>query len=173
MTAIEQPGATPDGGDARLPNLHEALRSGGIHYGISGGSKGTVFQAMVDTLPLPPDVDKAFLLKVLLAREELASTGVGDGVAIPHVRNPALLQIPQSMVALCFLEHPVDFGSLDGKPVICLFPVISNSVRSHLHLLSRIAYCLRDQAFKSAVTRKDVAEVILREAQRVESNLKR
>jgi len=167
------PHSTLDPGtEAKLPNLSEALKAGGVHYGISGGSKGTVFQSMIDALKLPEDVDKAFLLKVLLAREELASTGVGDGIAIPHVRNPALLQIPESMVALCFLEHPVDFAALDSKPVICLFPVISNSVRSHLHLLSRIAYCLRDKQFKQTVLQCSPADVIIREAERVETNIK-
>lgn len=158
-------------GDAKLPSLAEAMRTGGVYHHIPGGSKGTVLQAMIETLKLPADVDRGFLLKVLLAREELTSTGVGDGIAIPHVRNPALLQIPHAMVAVCFLEHAVDFGALDGKPVFCLLPVISNTVRSHLHLLSRIAYVLRDETFKNVMARQGTAADILREVERIESSL--
>ena len=78
------PHSTLDPGtEAKLPNLSEALKAGGVHYGISGGSKGTVFQSMIDALKLPEDVDKAFLLKVLLAREELASTGVATASPSP------------------------------------------------------------------------------------------
>ena len=68
----------------------------------------------------------------------LRSTGIGDGIAIPHVRNPIVLHVPRPMITLCFLEKPVDFGALDGKPVHALFSLISPTVRAHLHLLSRL-----------------------------------
>jgi mannitol/fructose-specific phosphotransferase system IIA component (Ntr-type) len=89
-------------------------------------------------------VDREFLYKVLLARESLGSTGIGDGIAIPHVRNPIVLHLSRPIVTLCFLERPVDFGALDGQPVNTLFTLISPTVRAHLHLLSRLAFTLRD-----------------------------
>ena len=106
---------------------------------------------MVDTLDLPADVDRAFLYQVLLAREALGSTGVGDGIAIPHVRNPIVLHLSRPTVTLCFLEHPVDFGALDGQPVSALFTLVSPTVRAHLHLLSRLAFALREPRFLAAV----------------------
>ena len=68
-------------------------------------------------MKLPDDVDREFLYQVLLAREALGSTGIGDGIAIPHVRNPIVLHLSRPTVTLCFLEQPVDFGALDGQPV--------------------------------------------------------
>src|SRR5438034_985186 len=62
-------------------------------------------------------------------REALQSTGVGDGIAIPHVRNPIVLHVSRPMITLCFLERPIDFGALDGKPVHVLFSLISPTVR--------------------------------------------
>jgi mannitol/fructose-specific phosphotransferase system IIA component (Ntr-type) len=73
----------------------------------------------------------------------LQSTGVGDGIALPHVRNPAVLELATPMVCLCFLEAPVEFNALDGKPVNTLFVPLSPDVRIHLHLLSRISFALR------------------------------
>ena len=86
------------------------------------------------SMRLPEEVDSEFLYQVLLAREALGSTGMGDGIAIPHVRNPIVLHLSRPMVTLCFLETPIDFGSLDGKPVTTLFTLISPTVRAHLHL---------------------------------------
>src|SRR6266704_2983102 len=120
-------------------------------------------QGVVDLMKLPDEVDRDFLYKVLLAREALGSTGVGDGIAIPHVRNPIVLHLSRPMVTLCFLERPVDFGALDGQPVTTLFTLISPTVRAHLHLLSRLGFALRDPAFKSAVTRQTSRDEILDE----------
>ena len=81
--------------------LAEALSAGGIHYRIEGGDKEAVLGTVVDLMKLPREVDRNFLLQVLLAREAIASTAVGDGIAIPHVRNPIVLHVPRPMVAFC------------------------------------------------------------------------
>ena len=75
------------------------------------------------------------------------------------------------MVTLCFLEHPVDFGALDGKPVHVLFSLVCPTVRSHLQILSRLSYALHDEKFKGVVIRQGQREEILREARRVEEAL--
>lgn len=133
------------------PTLEDALRGGGIHYRIKGRDKAVVLRAVVDVLDLPGDVDREFLYQVLLAREALGSTGVGAGVAIPHVRNPIVLHLARPLVTLCFLEHAIDYGALDGQPVHTLFTLISPTVRAHLHLLSRLAFVLRDARFSAVV----------------------
>lgn len=162
----------PESGKQPLPGLAEALRRGGIYYRVEGKTKEEALRAMMDVMRLPEEVDREFFLRVLLAREELATTAIGDGIAIPHVRNPVVLHIPQSFVSLCFLDQPVDFGALDGKPVSCLFTVVSSSVRAHLHLLSRIAFALRDEGFKASVIKQETREKILAEAARVEGAVK-
>jgi nitrogen PTS system EIIA component len=134
-----------------MPSIREALKVGGIYYRVGGDDKESVLRSMVEILHLPEEVDREFLLKVLLVREELASTSIGDGIAIPHVRNPIVVNVPVSLVALCFLEKPVDFGALDKKPVHCLFTLISPTVRTHLNLLSRLAFTLQDEKFKQII----------------------
>jgi nitrogen PTS system EIIA component len=163
--------AEPEGGETAPPSLSEALRAGGVHYRVAGSDKASVLHAVVDLMKLPEEVDRDFLYQVLLAREALGSTGVGDGIAIPHVRNPIVLHLSRPMVTLCFLERPVDFGALDGQPVTTLFTLISPTVRAHLHLLSRLGFALRDAAFKSAVTRQASREEILEALMRVEGSL--
>jgi PTS system nitrogen regulatory IIA component len=160
--------AEPEDGNSPPPSLSEALATGGIYYRMGGTDKASVLQAVVDVMKLPEEVDRKFLYQVLLAREALGSTGIGDGIAIPHVRNPIVLHVVRPVVTLCFLERPVEFGALDGRAVTTLFTLISPTVRAHLHLLSRLGFAFRDADFKTAVTQQAAREQILEALKRAE-----
>lgn len=153
--------------DEPLDDLAQALSLGGVHYGIAGEDKTAVLRSMVDALPLDASVDRAFLLQILLEREALGSTAVGDGVAIPHVRNPIVLPINEPVVALCFLSQPIDFGALDKMPVKVLFAILSPTIQVHLHMLSLLAHSLRDPGFRAALDRQAAPEEVLVETRRV------
>jgi nitrogen PTS system EIIA component len=161
----------PESGQSAPPGLVEALQAGGIHYRLTGTDRESVLHALVDTMRLPEEVDREFLFRVLLAREAIESTGIGEGIAIPHVRNPIVLHVSRPMVTLCFLEQPVDFGALDGQPVHTLFALISPTVRAHLHLLSRLAFALRAPGFKDSIARQGTRDEILAEARKAEEGL--
>jgi PTS system nitrogen regulatory IIA component len=157
-----------DGGAAPA-GLGESLRAGGVYYRIGGSDKASVLRQIVEIMPLGDDVDREFLLQVMLARESLGSTGIGDGIAIPHVRNPIVMHIPRPMATLAFLESPIDFGSLDGKPVNTLFTIVSPTVRAHLHLLSRLGFALRQPAFAACIAGQASREDIFAQAQAVDA----
>lgn len=157
--------------DEPMPDLAEALEGGGIFYRIEGTGVPEVLRTVVEHLRLPDEVDREYLYQVLLAREELGSTGVGDGIAIPHARNPIVLHVPRPTVTLCFLEHPVDFRSLDGKPVHTLFTLVSPTVRAHLHLLSRLAFCLRDPTLRELLAEPAGRDVLLHAFREVERDI--
>lgn len=159
----------PEVSPSAIPTLQEALQTGGIFYRIEGADKESVLKAVVEHMRLPEEVDRDFLFRVLMAREALASTGMGDGIAIPHVRNPIVLNVTQPMISLCFLEKPVDFGALDGKPVYALFSMISPTMKAHLHLLSRLAFVLQDPQFKTVLQEQRLREEIFQEINRIES----
>jgi nitrogen PTS system EIIA component len=151
-----------------LPTLHAALEAGGVHYVKGGANRETVLREVVRVLNLPEEVDREFLYEVLLARENLGSTAVGDGIAIPHVRNPVLLHV-RPAVALCFLEEPIAFGALDGKPVEILFVIVTPTSRTHLHLLSRLSAALHEPEFRRLLKRRATCEAIHEMVRRVES----
>lgn len=156
-----------------LPSLAEALEAGGVFCSVPGNDKLSVLQNLVANLSLPPQVDPEFLLQVLLAREALGTTAIGDGIAIPHVRNPILVNLPSPAITLSFLEQPVDFGALDGKPVEIVFMLISPTVKIHLHLLSKLAYALRNDTFRAVLRHACDPAAILDAARRVEAELGR
>lgn len=160
-----------EGSESPLPRLDESLRAGGIFFRIEGQDKSSVLRSVVEHMRLPQEVNRDFLYEVLLARESLGSTAIGEGIAIPHVRNPIVLHIQEPSITLCFLEKPIEFGALDGKPVDVLFTIVSPTARAHLHILSKLAFALKDSQFKAAIISQESRETILREACRLEDDL--
>lgn len=162
----------PDRADGeRAGGLERALRAGGIRYGVAGTDRHSVLEAALSLMPMPDSADRALLLQVMEAREAMGSTGIGDGIAIPHVRNPIVLAIPEPMITLSFLEREVEFGALDGRPVNTLFMMMSPTVDSHLAILSRLAFALRQPAFMEAVARRCPEAEVLSQAASVDSIL--
>ncbi len=128
-----------------------------------------MLRSVVEVMSLPDEVDREFLLQVLLARESIGSTAMGDGIALPHVRNPVVMHISKPMVALCFLEKPIDFAAVDGAPVHTLFTIVSPTIRAHLSLLSRLAFALRDGEFTAVIRNKGTREEILSQVRRLDA----
>jgi PTS system nitrogen regulatory IIA component len=153
------------------PTLAAMLAAGGIHHDVPGADKAAVLREVVARLPLPAEIDRDFVLAVLEAREAMGSTGIGDGIAIPHVRNPILLQIAAPRVTLCLLQSPVDFGAIDGEPVHALFTVISLTVPSHLRILARLGFALRDPALRDLLRARAPAPALLARINEVEVSL--
>lgn len=127
-----------------LPKLSESIERGGVHRDLPGLGVEMVLENAAQAMRLPDAIDRAFFHQVLLAREDLDSTGIGEGFAVPHVRAPLVLHVEEAYVGLIFLENPIDWHAVDGKPVDTLFVLVCPGLRSHLHLLRRIAQCLQD-----------------------------
>ncbi len=155
-------------GAEKLPSFAAALGAGGVHHGIPGATREEVLREAIGRLPLPEGTDAEDLLAVLLAREETATTAVGNGIAIPHVRMPIVLDVSEAIIGLCFLAEPVDFGAADGVPVRVLFTMVTPTVHGHLHLLAALAFLLRDEEFVAAVKAAGPAEALLARAAEVE-----
>jgi PTS system nitrogen regulatory IIA component len=141
--------------------LSNALKRGDVHYDVAGNNREEVLKAVVDILPLPQKIDRQHLFEMLWARETIASTAVGRGIAIPHVRNPIVLHIDQPVVTVCFLKSPIDFKALDREPVFMLFTVLSPSVKLHLAILARLAFCLQDPKLLDYLNRRAPREEVL------------
>lgn len=161
---LDQARRRPD----EVPPLSELLAAGGIHHDVGGEGKAGVLREIVARLPLPADTDRQFLATVLEAREAMGSTGIGGGIAIPHVRNPIVLHVDAPFVTLCLLRHPVDFEAVDGKPVHALFTLISTSVPAHLRILAQLGYVVRDEELRRLLARRAPASELLARVRQLE-----
>ncbi len=158
----------PESSGTPIPSLSESLEEGGIFYRIEGGSRDEVLHSVVHTIRVLEGADRELLFRLLLAREELCSTGIGNGIAIPHVRNPLVLHVTKPSISLFFLETPVDFRAPDGRPVSVLFSLLSPTIRAHLRILSRLTYALRDSGLQSVLEMGGSREEIMREFRRID-----
>jgi PTS system nitrogen regulatory IIA component len=156
-TLLEQAQRQPE----QVPPLSDLLSAGGIHHDVGGRDKASVLREIVRRLPLPPEIDREFLVTTLEAREAMGSTGIGDGIAIPHVRNPILLHVTAPFVTLCLLRDPVDFDAVDGKPVHALFTVVSSNVPGHLRILGQLGFVLHNVELRRLlIQRASSAEIL-------------
>ena len=140
---------------------------------MGGSDKTAALRAVVEMMPLPERVDRDFVLQVLLARESLGSTAVGQGIALPHVRHPVVMHVSRPMVTLAFLEHPVEFGALDGRPVHILFTMLSPTVRAHLHTLACLSHALQQPSFAAVIRRPGSRDEILAACDAVDASIAR
>lgn len=149
------------------PSLSEALTVGGVYYGIEGDDRRSVLRNLVANLNLPAQIDREFLLQVLFSRKTFGTVAIGDGIAIPHVRSPILVNLPSPAITLSFLKNPVDFGAHDGKPVEIIFMLASPTMRIHLHLLAILTYALQDDAFRAVLRPTEDPKRILEASERL------
>lgn len=149
------------------PSLREALEAGGVFRDIEGDDKRTVLKNLVENLNLPSQVDREFLCQVLFSRKALGAVAIGDGIAIPHLRSPILVNLQTPMIMLSFLKNPVDFGAGDKKSVKIIFMLVSPTMRTHLYLLSTLTYALQDKSFRDILRPSEDPKRIFEAAERL------
>lgn len=149
--------------------LARALSLGGVHRDVAGATREEVLASVARLPGIPETIDRDVLLRLLLEREALASTGVGGGIALPHPREPLVVEIDEPRVLLGSLARPIDFRAPDGAPVSTLFLILSPGVRSHLDLLSRLAFALQDPAFRRLLDDRAPEEALLLHLRSIES----
>ena len=134
---------------------------------LQGTDKRSVLKALCVLLVKPCQAASAEeLLQVLLDREKLGSTGIGEGIAIPHGR---LKNLKSFFISFGRSVKGVDFDAIDGKPSHLFFMVMApeNSAVDNLKLLGRIVTLLKDSSFKKrlmeAQSPKELFEIISEE----------
>ena len=137
------------------------LENGGIHPDISGRTVAEALQNAIETILTPMNISKDEILAALLSREELMPTAIGQGIAIPHPRNPLVTDAKNASVSICYLRDPIDFQALDNRPVETLFILLTASPRMHLEVLSKISYLCHQEAFLTLLKRRAPKEEVL------------
>jgi PTS system nitrogen regulatory IIA component len=142
-------------------NLIRLVERGGVYYNIPGVFPQDVLANLIATAPVPEAIDRADLLKAVLEREALMPTGVGNGIALPHPRNPLVSDPSAQCISIGFLQRPVDWNALDGKPVRTLILIVSASPKLHLRTLSRISFLCQQESFRLLLERRSSREEIV------------
>jgi fructose-specific phosphotransferase system IIA component len=129
-------------------NLIQILQPGCIKIPLEGKDKNTVISELVDVLDANHLLtDKNNALDAVMQRERTRSTGIGSGIAIPHGKCTAVKEL---VMSLGITKQPIDFESIDGKPVRIVLLLISpiNQTGPHIQALAKISRLMIDEAFK-------------------------
>jgi fructose-specific phosphotransferase system IIA component len=131
--------------------ISDILDPAAVVLQLDATDKASALEHMVDLLAASGKVsDVNELKRVILEREKLMSTGIGNGVALPHGKTNV---VNTSLAALATLKTPLDFDSLDDKPVQIILMLVGTegNVGQHLRLLSRISRMIGSEAFRSSL----------------------
>ena len=141
--------------------IRELLKKEGIALGVKVDSKDAAIDYLIDLHAKSGNItDKAEFKKGIFAREESGSTGVGEGIAIPHSKNAA---VKQPGLAAMTVPDGVDYDSLDGQPANLFFMIAApeKGADVHLEVLSRLSMLLMDENFRAELLAAKDAEQFL------------
>lgn len=144
----------------------EVLKKEAILEDLVSTDKKGILEELVTPVAKVAKVSEEGLVKVLLDRERLGSTGIGGGVGIPHGK---LKNLENIFLGFGISRNGVDFESMDGKPTHVFFLLVTpeNSTGLHLKMLARISRLLKDEAFKERLinssSRDEIVTIIQEE----------
>lgn len=127
--------------------LTDILAESAVVANLQARDKTEALATLVAAMTKHQTVDQQKILTILLEREKLGSTGIGDGVAIPHGKSKELTDI---ISGFGLSKQGIAFDSLDGKPAHLFFLLVApeNSVGTHLKMLARISRMLKNADFR-------------------------
>ena len=143
--------------------LCEFVVSGAIIPELKVASKAEAIKAMVASLRTAGSIieekDEKGIVDAIMKREDLGSTGIGRGVAVPHTKHPSVSTL---IAAIALVPEGVEFDSLDGEPVYIMFLLVSppNQPGDHLRGLENISRHLRNDNFCNFLRQSKTSEAV-------------
>ena len=138
--------------------LTQVLQPSCIKVPLEGKDKNSVITELVDLLAAEGLLgDRDVVLEAVLAREKTRSTGIGSGIAIPHGKCKAVKEL---VMAVGIADEPIDFASVDGKPVKIIILLVSPADQTgpHIQALAKVSRLMLDEEFKRELEHADSAE---------------
>jgi mannitol/fructose-specific phosphotransferase system IIA component (Ntr-type) len=153
-----------------IPSLSALLTTATVKLHLQGAGRGEVLAELVDQIAEISDQPAARkkLLEALEEREQLHSTGIGDGVALPHARNALVGLVEHPILIFGRHDKGVSYGAIDGAPAQLFFLLVAPTVTQHLAMLARISRLLRNPKLRKALLAAQQPEeicVLIREAE--------
>ena len=151
--------------------VRELLTPERTHFNIEGVSKKRLFDQVAGLVAGScPNLDEQSIFDALIGRERLGSTGIGEGIAIPHCRL-ASCEKPTGM--LLRLQEAIDFDSVDARPVDLVFVLLvpEQNPEQHLKTLSHLAALFNEPSFRDDLRRSTSAEDLYKRAVDSEAEL--
>jgi mannitol/fructose-specific phosphotransferase system IIA component (Ntr-type) len=153
--------------------ISQLLAPANIDLNLRGKDRDEVLDELVKLVPelAGQPEEQAKLLRALHEREQLHSTGIGDGIALPHARN-ALVGLVEKPI-IVFGRHPtgIPYGAIDRIPTRLFFLLIAPTVTQHLAILARISRLLRDPRLRQVLLTAEHSDKVTHAIKEAEAKL--
>lgn len=153
--------------------LSQLLSPATINLNLSSLDRESVLGELVNQIPeLAKQAEaRQVLLRALHEREQLHSTGIGDGIALPHARNALVGLVDRPIIV--FARHPtgIPYGAIDNIPARLFFLLIAPTVTQHLSILARLSRLLREPKLRQALLTAERPEKVITLVSEAETKL--
>lgn len=132
-------------------DLAQLIHRGGVFKNVEGATPQEIYSKVCKMIDLPEGLTSDDVYNALCAREEVLSTAVGNGIALPHARSPIMKNESEQRICVVYLKNPIDMKAPDEREVFVMFILLAHNSQIHLKVLSSLASLFRDPKFKKAL----------------------
>ena len=132
-------------------DIAKLIHKGGVYKDVDGKTPQEIYEKVSKLIDLPDGMTSEQVYNALCAREDVLSTAVGNGIALPHARTPIMKEEKDQRICVVYLKNPIDMKAPDERPVSVLFVLLTHNSQVHLKVLSSLAGLFRSADFRKAL----------------------
>ena len=132
-------------------DLAALIHRGGVFFDIEGSTPQEIYKTVSGMITLPDELTSEQIYNALCAREQVVSTAVGNGIALPHARASIIKNIEQQQICVVYLKKPIDMQAPDEREVYVMFVLLTQNSQVHLKVLTELAGLFRNLRFRKAL----------------------
>ncbi len=132
-------------------DLAVLIHRGGIFFDVEGNTPEEIYSKISSMIKLPEGLTSEQICNALCAREQVLSTAVGNGIALPHARASIIKNIEEQQICVVYLKNPIDMQAPDEREVYVMFVLLTQNSQVHLKVLTELAGLFRNLRFRKAL----------------------
>ena len=132
-------------------DIAKLIHNGGVFYDVEGKTPSEIYAKVSKMIDLPDGITSEMVYNALCAREDVLSTAVGNGIALPHARTPIMKDDNSQKICVVYLKESIDMKAPDERSVFVMFVLLTANSQFHLKVLSSLAGLFRDVKFRKAL----------------------
>ena len=132
-------------------DIAKLIHRGGVIKGVEGKTPQEIYKKVCSMIDLPDGMTSEQVYNALCAREEVLSTAVGNGIALPHARASIIKSDDDQKICVAYLKNPIDMQAPDEREVYVMFVLLTHNSQVHLKVLTDLAGLFRNLRFRKAL----------------------
>lgn len=132
-------------------DLAVLIHRGGIFFDVEGNTPEEIYSKISSMIKMPEGLTSEQICNALCAREQVLSTAVGNGIALPHARSSIIKNSDDQQICIVYLKNPIDMQAPDEREVYVMFVLLTHNSQVHLKVLTELAGLFRNLRFRKAL----------------------